>query len=360
MLCDYVSGEYQAALERFARIPADYADRDLLLEPALEASVHLREYDKALAFAQAEGAFPKHVVERLARHAARPMAVSLAGVAGVPFAEHPLAENFPGFVAEINGTKLIAHMDTGGSYIIMGPERAKALGVETAMGEESRAHLNLMRMQLAHGIADTFVLGPAALRNVPVTVLPTLTGESDYIIFGTCILEQFLTTLDYPAQRMILSPRGNDALRREHLARLPREFSLVPFYVWSDHFMFARGHFGDRRDLTFFVDSGLVILNSGEDGQVHQAAFTTSARNLRELGVSADAIRSGFFPIPSLGLGTREQTGHYAVPGSAGDGDLGGVRVDGLISHAFLKRYVWTIDFDTMEYRFSDPRQGFE
>ena len=41
------------------------------------------------------------------------------------------------------------------------------------------------------------------------------------------------------------------------------------------------------------------------------------------------------------------------VVGAAGDQSFGGVRIDGLISHAFLKRFVWTIDFDTREYRFA-------
>jgi hypothetical protein len=36
-------------------------------------------------------------------------------------------------------------------------------------------------------------------------------------------------------------------------------------------------------------------------------------------------------------------------------GSLGGISIDGLISHAFLKEYVWTLDFDRMRYVFSHP-----
>ena len=32
------------------------------------------------------------------------------------------------------------------------------------------------------------------------------------------------------------------------------------------------------------------------------------------------------------------------------DRNFGGVRIDGLISHAFLSLYSWTIDFDKHEY----------
>ncbi|MHC4153050.1 MAG: hypothetical protein ACYSSP_13280 [Planctomycetota bacterium] len=34
------------------------------------------------------------------------------------------------------------------------------------------------------------------------------------------------------------------------------------------------------------------------------------------------------------------------------DRSFGGVRIDGLISHAFLSKYSWTIDFDKHEYIF--------
>lgn len=40
------------------------------------------------------------------------------------------------------------------------------------------------------------------------------------------------------------------------------------------------------------------------------------------------------------------------VVGAASDQSFGGVRIDGLISHAFLQQYVWTIDLDWREYRF--------
>jgi hypothetical protein len=35
-------------------------------------------------------------------------------------------------------------------------------------------------------------------------------------------------------------------------------------------------------------------------------------------------------------------------------GDWSGIRVDALLSHAFLKRYTWTIDFDRHVYLFHE------
>lgn len=356
-LCDFVSGGYADALARLDRIAPDYPGRSELAEPALEAYIHLGRLDEAAAFAASTPGLPAAYRALIARHAAQPFGVALSGVTAVSFADHELAEYFPGFDAEINGKNLIAHVDTGGSFLIMGPDRAQALGIETVPGELSTAHLNLTRMRLAHGIADRFTLGDAVLTNVPVTVLPTLVGESDWVIFGTCILERFLSTLDYPNRRLILSRRGDAAATAAHLAQLPPESARVPFYLWGDHFMFARGNFGPQHDLNYFIDSGLVVIQPGVDGQPRQAAFTTSTKKLRAWGVPPDTIKRGFFEAPHpIGVGVLEQPGHYIVTGQAGDQDFGGVRIDGLLSHAFLKRYAWTIDFDAMEYRFAEPR----
>ena len=59
-------------------------------------------------------------------------------------------------------------------------------------------------------------------------------------------------------------------------------------------------------------------------------------------------------PLP-LSLGTLEQKGLLVlaskkVPFST----FGGVKIHGLLSHAFLKNYAWTLDFDCREYLFSE------
>lgn len=65
---------------------------------------------------------------------------------------------------------------------------------------------------------------------------------------------------------------------------------------------------------------------------------------------------TGFFESPAaLCLGPLCQERPLFVVGAAGDTTFGGVRIDGLISHAFLKRYVWTIDFDARTYQFAEP-----
>jgi hypothetical protein len=103
---------------------------------------------------------------------------------------HPTRLYLPAFNAEINGRALTAHVDTGGSFLHMGPDRARAWGIKTVKYGTGRAHFTSMRVGLSYGIAERFVLGDVVLRNVPVDVLDTLTGEGDLVIFGTNLLEQ--------------------------------------------------------------------------------------------------------------------------------------------------------------------------
>lgn len=352
-LTSFVVGDYQAALEHYQAISASYPRLAELNDTVIDAYVHLGAIAKALDFARRRKGIPRLTVQRLEQHLARPMKVDLAGVAILPFADHPLTEYFPAFSAEINGQKLTAHIDTGGTFLLMGPDRAAALGIKTVRGGTNVAHLNRMRVGWSHGIADRFVLGEAVLHNVPVDVLSTLRGEGDLVIFGTNFLEQFLSTMDYPNRRLVLSKRSEASAGVDRLAMLPSEGLSVPFYLWSDHFMFARGSLGERRDLNFFVDSGLLSLHPDGNGGTRQASFTSSKRKFKQWEIPDAEIKRGFFESPHrLSMGPLGEDRPLLVVGAAGDTEFGGVRIDGLISHAFLKRYVWTIDFDKREYRF--------
>ena len=356
-LTAFVSGDYRGALDHYQSIDARYRRLKELTEPVIEACVHLGAIADAVVFARGSKAVRAVTVQRLEEHARRPFGVDLAGVAVVPFAEAPLGEWFPAFKAEINGQALTAHVDTGGSFLHLGPDRARALGIKTVKYGTDRAHLTSMRVGMSYGIAERFVLGAAVLRNVPVDVLDTLTGDGDLVIFGTNVLEQFLSTMDYPARRLILSKRGDSEAAAAHRGLLPVAGANVPFHLWGSHQMFARGGLGPRNDLNWFVDSGLVSVHPDGTGGTRQASFTSSKRRFKQWGISGREIRRGHFESPApLRLGPLVEERPLMVVGAAGDQSFGGVRIDGLISHAFLKRFVWTIDFDTREYRFAEPR----
>lgn len=350
-LTAFVSGDYEGSLLHYASIGESYERLGELDEPVLNAYLHLNRFDYAERFARQHG-MPEWHVDVLARQARHPLKVDLDKVTVVPFAEHFLVEYFPGFDAEINGTKVTAHIDTGGTFLHMGPKRAKRLGIELLEG--GTGHHGSREVSLFHGIAETFRLGEVKLENVPVVVLPSLVGGEDFIIFGTKILQQFLSTLDYPNKRLILSPRQSERDRERHLALLPRRSTRVPFSMWGDHFMFVRGSVGNHTGLNFFVDSGLVDVTPDGKGGMLQSAFTTSQKKFLEWGFTEDQTnRPRFESNQALAIGPLEQTELLFRAGTVGDTSFGGVRIDGLISHAFLKRYSWTIDFDRREYIFA-------
>lgn len=353
-LTSFVSGDYEGALTHYNAIAPAYPRLTELAKTVLEAYLHVDRIADALEFARAHGEFPAWTIQVLERHAVKPLRVVLDEVAVVPFADHPLTNYFPAFAAEINGQAVTTHVDTGGAFLHMGPDRAKDLGIETIKGDRGTAHLNNTKVEMSYGVADKFVLGGAVLENVPVAVMSTLSGNSDYIIFGTNVLERFLSTLDYGNRRLILSPRGNETKTAEHLAMLPESQTRLPFHLWGDHFMFARGSAGSHGELNFFVDSGLVSLHEDSKGTVRLAAFTTSKRKLEDWGVEGKEMSKGFVELRfPLALGPLKLEDAIAVIGPVGDNNFGGVRIDGLISHGFLSHYSWTIDFIRREYVFA-------
>ena len=262
-LTAFVSGDYRGALDHHQSIDARYRRLEELTDPVIEGYVHLGAIADAVVFARGSKAVRAVTVQRLEEHAHRPFGVDLAGVAVVPFADAPFGEWFPALKAEINGQALTAHVDTGGSFIHMGPDRARALDIKTVKYGTDRAHLTSMRVGMSYGIAERFVLGDAVLRNVPVDVLDTLRGDGDLVIFGTNVLEQFLSTMDYPARRLILSKRGDSEAAAAHRGLLPVDGVNVPFHLWGAHQMCARGGLGPRNDLNWFVDSGFGLRPPG-------------------------------------------------------------------------------------------------
>jgi hypothetical protein len=121
--------------------------------------------------------------------------------------------------------------------------------------------------------------------------------------------------------------------------------------------MLADGVLNDA-PMTFLVDSGLR--------DEHGAAFTAPAAALAAAGIPLPATASergttgagdvtlelGRFPIRRLAVGSLVQEDLVGLYGAFPPGIEG---IDGLVSHGFLRRYRWTIDFTRMTMRFAPP-----
>ncbi|MFI6297203.1 aspartyl protease family protein [Nonomuraea sp. NPDC050790] len=338
LLTDLVRGRLAKALNRYSRLRRRPRALDL---PIADAWLHLDQPGQAWEhLRRRRRRVPPHVA---LRHE-RPMTVKAAGPVELPFADQPLAPYLPAVQATLNGRRTLLHLDTGGTFLVMGPARAAAAGVES-IANGRRFH-GITAAPARAGLADELNLGGTVLTNVPVDILPTLTGPQDLVIMGTCLLRRFLPTIDTPESRLLLAPRGSV---------VPAGGTRMPFHLWGDHFMFAAGGYGER-DLTFFVDSGLVhLLQDGDT--LRQAAVLATRSQYRSWGLTPGELSGTHHNATRpLRLGPLEQDGHLLAiaPGRRAPwSELGGVKVNGLLSQAFLSRYAWTLDFDRHEYTFT-------
>ncbi|MEU8380559.1 retropepsin-like aspartic protease [Streptosporangium sp. NPDC048865] len=354
----YVRGEYERALTHYETLRREYPTRTELDEPVAHALLHLDRPAEAHAHVRRcrrRRSMPPDLVSRVER----PLSTEIGHVTVLPFADHALAAYLPAVDATLDGHPVHAHLDTGGTFLVMGTGRADALGIR--LTPNGREHHGTTRTDLYTGTARELALGDVVLTNVPVEALPTLRDEQDLVIIGTNVLQRFLTTVDHPRRRLLLSRRRDPRQTADHLALLDDrpELARIPFYLWADHYMFARGGFGTRRDLNFFIDSGLVHIGQEDGSPPRQACLYTTARHYRSWGVPrVRASRPHFGVDEPIHLGPLRQDDQFVattptrrVPWAS----FGGVRIDGLLSHSFLDKYAWTLDFDRHEYTFRPP-----
>ena len=343
ILTSFLSGQFEEALTDYEELAADYSGRnESLMRVVLDAYLHLERYSDAARFARTiEVAAAERIW--LDERAAHPPTVQLDGTTIVPFTvDNFLGDLMPAVEVELNGIPLVAHLDTGGSFVTMAPDRARVLGIETR--ETGIGVANNERTPLRRGLADTLVLGDAHFTNVQVTTVESLTGQlGSLVILGTRILSNFLMTWDNERGRLILTERDDDTARAGHLMEHTRGIEGVHFYLHSDHYIWVNGSVMDREAL-MFLDTGLVTLDpSGE-----QPAGGIQASMLDAWGL---AYADGFTGPVSVGVGpvSREVSSFSVFPDRRNLQRLENTGPDVLLSHGFLKHFVWTLDFD--DYR---------
>lgn len=359
----HVQGDHSAAVNHQAQISPKYEWLSTLDEPVLWSYIHSGNIKKALEFAE-QRKMSKSTLARLKLAVDRSFTVKLDGIAELPFTDDKLSPYMPGFEATFCGHRAVVRLDTGGSFIHLSSEQAKEYGIETvACGEGFSA---LASGKICFGVADELVLGPVVMRNIPVMVhYGTLSskGISDAFgvelgpIIGTNILQQFLSTIDGPGRRLILSRRGDEETRGRHMVlvnKIQGNAHKLPFIMWHDHYMIAGGR-ANSQSARFFVDSGLVAVN-GLQGQV---ALLASHETLK-LWDTPIVESPMFSQVPGefcLGSACRKGVTAYPVENDVWKniGDWGDSKVNAMVSWGFLSHYVWTIDFDKYVYTLIEP-----
>lgn len=364
-LISHVTGKHREAIAHHSMIRNTYTPKKRINELLTYSYIHLGDINGALSFLERHGfAGDTALRKSLELYRERPLFTIISDVAELPFADDALTPYMPGIAARINGIDTVARLDTGGTYIHLSAALAKRLGIAPFASEKTFAGLKADSVGL--GIAD-LELGSVKLRNVPVLIHEkalTVAALADAFavemgpIIGTNVLEQFLTTIDGPGGRLILSPRNDAETAKKHLALLPGHAHTVPFALTADHFMIMRTAVAQQRPVNMFVDSGLVVVNQ-EQGQ---ASLLTSASVLESWGASIPGGGDRFAEIPD---GLRiddihvEEITSYAVEPAVWKrfGTWAGLNVEALLSWGFLKKYCWTIDFDTYRFTFRESKE---
>ena len=347
-LAAHALGDYDSAIASFQAIAADYPRRRDLRGAVFESYLHADRPADALRFAT-DTEMSINAIARAQARIDNPIAVSIPGVVGLSFQEDALTPYMPGVAGSVNGLATVFRFDTGGTFVAMSPALATRFGVRSAQCAQGFA--NLQAAQVCNGVAD-IELGPVRIANAPVAVVSSLPAEQLGVelgpVLGVNFLQHFLATIDAPNQRLLLSPRSSSAANAQHMALVAATRVEVPFLLWADHFIVARGGAGARRDLNFFVDSGLVAVAA--DGV--QAGLLISQTEAAEwAGVTDPTAAGSITPLASeiwLGEAAHQDQRAMVLPDAAwaSFGAFGGISVDGLISYGFLKHYAWTLDFD--------------
>jgi hypothetical protein len=344
-----VKGEYAEAIRFYRTISKEFSNLKAATIIAAQSAHHLHDFALSRQLIEDGSVDDPGMIETFRLFEQRPISISFDGMDVIPFDYSAGKLRVPAFDVAVNGSRVKGVLDTGGSYLAMSPSLALKLGISTVPIGEGRASQKQTLVYL--GIAQ-FSLGRVSATNVPVHVLEPLDHAQtrDVVVIGTTFLSIFLATIDYPRRRLILSAKGNAKAREQHLAAIAPFETTMPFYMWSDHYMFAKGSLDSSIDLNFFVDTGLVDARRGR-----QAAFLTSTAVLKSMGYSETELSRPFVDLHgALALGSLSQDGLLAVHiADYQPISFGGVAISGMIAHAFLDRYAWTLDFENHLYGFS-------
>ncbi len=360
---DYYMGNYASAEELFGEAVAGNPENVRAAMGVLMTHYQTNAYNLGAALSdEMFGGRPiPHLDVMRAMAGTEPYKVSWAdgSLAEVPFLD---IDPLPVVEVTIDGRRIFVIIDTGADMFILDTEIAEEMGMETVATMQAM-FAGGMQGELGFGVAESLTLGGVTLHNVPVSMLPTkplsLTDRTIGGIIGVGVLKQFLSTMDYPGNRLVLRERSDAAVEAFRSAEADGIVDDVPFYLSSTHFLLVHGSLNEYTDLMFHVDSGLAGTPAFAATQelLEYASIPIPEIEVRDdvIGGGGGGFAVGEFEITELGLGSlvgHDLVGSYGgqPPGSYW---MAGFIIDGLISHNFLRDYAWTLDFDGMRMIFS-------
>jgi tetratricopeptide (TPR) repeat protein len=177
-----------------------------------------------------------------------------AGSISIPFFR---TEPVPVIQAEIAGKLYNFIIDSGVGDIHLDESLAASLGIDI-LGKYMGAFAGGEAAEIQYGLLKSMALKDLRIESVPVSLLPSTSAKAIAAVFkkeklkidgimGVSVFKQFMTTLDYPASRLILRPKD---------AQMDENASEMPFMLAFTHFIMGRGEINGK-EVNIFLNSGL-------------------------------------------------------------------------------------------------------
>ena len=344
-----VNGKYLEAIELYNSISSEYNEYEKVQISKLNIYLfHLKELDKAKALI--DGINNKDATI-YAASINKPLTLECSGTFTVPMlVTEPLNPFIPIVSGEINGTKQNIAFDTGANFLVMSKAAAESMGISYNSSLFFIGKQGYSTSKMWVGVVDNLVLGKdVKLKNVPVTIMEEMNTE--IIIFGTNILKEFYTTIDYPNNQFVFTTKDKPELVRAHQKRYAG--NEMNFIMWSDHYMMGKGSYNDKR-INMFFDSGLVVVGQA-NGAIAQSWLCLSKESMENLGIEEKdntSTRAVTATNDVLNFAGIDNENVILSLSGIDEFSFGGIMCDLLVSHGVLKHYAWTIDFENMKYIF--------
>lgn len=344
-----VNGKYLEAIELYNSISSEYNEYEKVQISKLNIYLfHLKELDKAKALIDG---IKKKDATIYAASINKPLTLECSGTFTVPMlVTEPLNPFIPIVSGEINGTKQNIAFDTGANFLVMSKAAAESMGISYNSSLFFIGKQGYSTSKMWVGVVDNLVLGKdVKLKNVPVTIMEEMNTE--IIIFGTNILKEFYTTIDYPNNQFVFTTKDKPELVRAHQKRYAG--NEMDFFMWSDHYMMGKGSYNDKR-INMFFDSGLVVVGQA-NGAIAQSWLCLSKESMENLGIEEKdntSTRAVTATNDVLNFAGIDNENVILSLSGIDEFSFGGIMCDLLVSHGVLKHYAWTIDFENMKYIF--------
>lgn len=278
----------------------------------------------------------------------------------VPFL---ITDPLPVVKVAVNGADPVDFfIDTGGERLMLDTGFARQTGV-TIVGEIPGEYAGEEKGMTGYGKVKQIKLGDISVMEVPVACLDmqsisqsVFPGREIKGIIGTGFLMQFLATLDYPKQQLVLRRRPDITMGVDQTLRISPHDAVFPMWLVETHFIFAAGSVNSLEPGMMFIDTGLA-----------DAWFLASKKIFHDAGVFMDWTKAGMgaggggmtkvlnVQVAEVTLGRDEQAVHRRnIQGVVFENDLSlfkgalGFKVAGLISHQFFQEHAVTFDFTGM------------